>query len=503
MRRSLVAALLTGGLTFAFAPVLAAPIHPGVTPSHPAVMNPALFYPQHKVRLKSISTDPWTNSDSQHQTEVEPDAFAWGSTIVSVFQQGRYYTGGGASDIGFSTSTDGGKTWTPGYFKGWTQIENSKNPYQRVSDPSVAYDAKHAVWLMAALPINNSTGLFPAVAGSTDGLTWTNPVQVAKTGADFEDKSWIGCDDWSASPYYGNCYVEFDDASAGEQEYMTTSSDGGKTWSKPYLVTNVFGIGGQPIAQPNGNVVVADFTANGTIGAYTSTNGGKTWGNFVNVATVNYNIQGGGLRSRVLPSSAEDGAGNVYVAWPDCSFRSNCSTDDIVYATSSDGKTWSQVTRVPIDPTNSQDDHFFPALAINQATMGASAHIGLTYYYYPNGACVSSNCQLFGAFIGSKDGGATWSHPKNVLGPLSTTWLANTDQGFMVGDYVGISADTSGRYNGIYEDATVPGTLFNEYTVTSRRGLKALGERYDLSSRGDRQISRRPYRNLFRETDTL
>src|SRR5919198_1631710 len=38
-----------------------------------------------------ISQDPYTNPDSQHQTQVEPDVFSFGSTIVAVFQSGRYF----------------------------------------------------------------------------------------------------------------------------------------------------------------------------------------------------------------------------------------------------------------------------------------------------------------------------------------------------------------------------------------------------------------------------
>ena len=36
--------------------------------------------------LVQISSDPFTNSTSQHATEVEPDTFASGSTFVSTFQ---------------------------------------------------------------------------------------------------------------------------------------------------------------------------------------------------------------------------------------------------------------------------------------------------------------------------------------------------------------------------------------------------------------------------------
>ena len=37
------------------------------------------------VPLTRVSTDPYTNAASQHQTEVEPDTFSFGSTIISAF----------------------------------------------------------------------------------------------------------------------------------------------------------------------------------------------------------------------------------------------------------------------------------------------------------------------------------------------------------------------------------------------------------------------------------
>src|SRR5271155_5545296 len=66
--------------------------------------------------LVKLSTDTFTNSDSDHKTEVEPDTFAWGNTIVSAFHIARRpgSIGWGSGDVGYSTSTDGGKTWKYG-----------------------------------------------------------------------------------------------------------------------------------------------------------------------------------------------------------------------------------------------------------------------------------------------------------------------------------------------------------------------------------------------------
>src|SRR6266571_3294178 len=104
------------------------------------------------VSLLQLSSDPYTNTTSQHQTEVEPDTFSFGSTIVSTFQVGRFFNGG-SSNIGWATSTNGGGSWTHGFLPGITKIVNPANPYDRVSDPAVAYDAKHGAWLIASLPL--------------------------------------------------------------------------------------------------------------------------------------------------------------------------------------------------------------------------------------------------------------------------------------------------------------------------------------------------------------
>src|SRR5215469_7207511 len=107
--------------------------------------------------LFQISRDPYTNSTSQHQTEVEPDSYSNGSTIVSATQVGRF-TDGGASNIGWATSTDNGATWHGGFLPNTTVYATPAGTYDRVSDPSVAYDAAHKLWMIASLAISNATG---------------------------------------------------------------------------------------------------------------------------------------------------------------------------------------------------------------------------------------------------------------------------------------------------------------------------------------------------------
>ena len=428
---------------------------------------------QAQVPLNKISTDPFTNSDSQHATEVEADTFSSGNTIVTAFQQGRFNTGGGCSDIGWATSTDGGKTWQHGSLPGITTIEGS-GPYDRVSDPAVAFDAAHGVWFIGTLPLSESGKPLPPmlISRSTDGINWNNPVKVAGTLTK-PDKTWVACDNNASSPFFGHCYAEFDDNGIGDVILLSTSTDGGLTWSNPVQPKGApFGLGGQPLTKPSGVAIVtsSDAFLSSEI-SYGSKDGGKTWGPAATIAFPVTHAIAGGLRDLNLPSSAIDSTGRVFVAFHDCSFRAGCSANDIVISASRDGKTWAPIHRVPIDPTNSTVDHFIPGLEIEPGTGGASAHIGITYYFYPQANCSTSTCQLMEGFISSPDSGHTWTAPITLAGPIQLSWLANTDQGFMVGDYQSLSYVNGLAHPAIASASAKSGSTFNEAMFSPVNGL--------------------------------
>ncbi|MFJ8313466.1 MULTISPECIES: hypothetical protein [unclassified Streptomyces] len=419
--------------------------------------------------LTRVSTDPFTNTTSQHATELEPDTFAYGNTIVASSQVGRF-NDGGASDIGWNTSTDGGTTWQHGMLPGITTYQGGGS-WARVSDPAVAYDAKHGTWMVSALVIDaNVNGAGVTVSRSADGLTWQNPVLAVGGDGQGYDKEWIVCDNTSASAFYGNCYIEVDLTSSGNTIIMSTSTDGGSTWSAPVSPSgSPNGLGGQPLVQPNGTVVVP-YSTNGTsVRAFNSTNGGSSWSATSLVANVSSATVSGGLRSGDgLPSAEIDASGKIYVAWQDCRFRSGCPSNDIVYSTSTNGTTWSAVTRVPIDPVTSGADHFIPGIGVDKATSGATAKIGVYYYFYPSANCTASTCQLEVGFISSANGGSTWSAPQTVAGPMSLSQIAGTTQGSMVGDYISTSV-VNGKSVSVFAVGKAPtnGQAFDEglYTV--------------------------------------
>jgi hypothetical protein len=394
--------------------------------------------------LLRVSADPFTNATSQHATELEPDTFAFGSTVVGAFQVGRFFDGG-ASDIGFVRSGDGGATWdTPGFLPGLTFNSGAAgSPYERVSDASVAYDAVHHTWLISSIPIL-PTGGVPTVLVSRstdDGRTWGDPVSIPPPDSKSVnlDKNWTVCDNGTASPFRGHCYTELDNFAAGDLELMSTSVDGGRTWGTPIATGgHDKGLGGQPVVQPNGAVVVPFESLNGKIEAFTSTDGGRSWTRGISVSSIRFHPVAGDLRTSPLPSAEIDADGTVYVAWEDCRFRAKCSANDIVFSRSTDGVSWTDAARVPIDAVTSSVDHFIPGLAVDPRTSGTATHLALTYYFYPQTGCGSA-CQLEVGFISSPDGGAHWGAPTQLAGPMTLSEIALTSQGPMVGDYISTS----------------------------------------------------------------
>jgi BNR repeat-like domain len=424
------------------------------------------------VPLTRVSADPFTNTSSQHATEVEPDTFASGSTAVATYQVGRFFNGG-ASDIGYARSSDGGATWgvssfLPGLTFNAGAFANPDSPFERVSDPSVAFDARHNTWMISSIPLQpdlNVPTIF--VSRSTDGgATFGEPVRIPPPPVRRVnlDKNWTACDNHATSPFFGHCYTEFDNFGEGDLEYMSTSADGGRNWSTPVSPAgNPKGLGGQPVVKPDGTVIVPFESLKGTIGSFRSTDGGATWSREFAISKISFHGNSGRLRTSPLPSAEIDAAGTAYVAWEDCRFEAKCAANDIVFSRSSDGVNWSAVNRVPTDPVGSGVDHFIPGLGVDPATAGSGAHLALTYYFYPDAACTPATCRLDVGYVSSPDGGAHWSTRTQLAGPMSLADIAATSQGTMVGDYISTSFNAAGTAATVFA-VGLPrnGALFDE-----------------------------------------
>ena len=198
--------------------------------------------------LTQVSSDPIIKAGQEHATEAEPDTIAVGHSVLSSFMVGNVPTC--TDDIGWAFSSDGGKTWAHGLLPGLTPYSTPPGPEKSVADTTDSWDAKYKEWVVSALNCTGAGGV--TVSTSTNGTHWSNPISVFKgTGRDISDKDWVTCDSHPASPHYGNCYAEWDMVNKGFLVKMSTSTDGGKTWSAPVTTANKFeGVGGEPACCP-------------------------------------------------------------------------------------------------------------------------------------------------------------------------------------------------------------------------------------------------------------
>jgi hypothetical protein len=146
------------------------------------------------------------------------------------------------------------------------------------------------------------------------------------------------------------------------------------------------------------------------------------------------------MRASPLPSVDVDNNGRIYVAWEDCRFRPSCKANDIVISTSDDGASWSnEPQRVPLGPAGGDQEDFVPGLAVGPGTGGSTARLALAYHYMPSNFCEFDTCQVHVGITQSFDQGASWSAPVDLTGGMKPVWMANTNDGYMTGDYISTS----------------------------------------------------------------
>jgi hypothetical protein len=224
---------------------------------------------------------------------------------------------------------------------------------------------------------------------------------------------------------------------------------------------------------------------------FRSTDGGLTWTSSTSISPVSEHVVAGNLRTSALPSAEVAGDGRVYVVWQDCRFRTGCGSNDIVMSHGTDGVTWTQPTRIPIDPVSSTVDHFIPGIAVDRSTSGAATRMALGYYYYPVSSCTTSTCDLTVGFVFSTDAGATWSQAIQVTGPMKLSWIALTDQGPMVGDYISTSFAGGTYAFPVFAIAKPPtGSVFDERAAAARFDVTISQTAPRVRVRRDRVVHR-------------
>ena len=106
--------------------------------------------------------------------------------------------------------------------------------------------------------------------------------------------------------------------------------------------------------------------------------------------------------------------------------------------------TWSAVQRVPVAPTTSSLEIFLAGIGVDHTTSGATAHLGVSFYFMPTVNCGTSTCKINAGFISSTNAGSTWSAAVKMFGAFRETGLANAG-GYFLGDYMSSSFGSNGR----------------------------------------------------------
>ncbi len=390
-----------------------------------------------EVVARQLSRDQYRNPESQHATEVEPDSYAFGSTIVSVFQVGRIRDGA-AANIGFATSRDAGRTWRSGLLPSLTSNSAPAGEWERASDPVIGFDAVHGVWLASSLAVSPGRESALVFNRSADGITWSAPVVATRSIArDLElDKQWFACDNWTSSPFRGRCYLAYSDFRTNRIS-IQTSADGGLTWSAPLGAPDNAGRnamregspGVQPVARPNGDALVLYWDGE-QMSSIRSSDGGATFSRTNFIGRVEAPV-GLNFRAFALPVAEVDAAGTVYLAWSDCQLHPDCNGTDLMLSRSADGIQWSAPARVPTGPSRASTHDVVPGLA---ADPNRNGRVALSWYrLQPSGG-------IDAFFVRSANGGGTWTSPRRLnTETMTRQWIAQTTLGPMLGDYISTS----------------------------------------------------------------
>jgi hypothetical protein len=408
-----------------------------------------------RLPAKRINVDATPVSAAQNETTIDNDPLQPSFFVGGV----NDYRSSPSGDVncGYTASHDNGTTWTSGVLTGITK-NNPGAPfdYGAAGDPSVFWADDGTVYF-ACLAFDRSFGRSAiVVTKSTDGgTTWAKPVAVARSdsGDLVHDKEMITVDNSPDSPFHGRIYVawtEFagDPDSSPSQEVLSYSSNGGKKWSKPVVLSGApSGVeGSHPAVGPDGTVYVswcsgAEICVNGSapsqIMVTKSIDGGKTWSQPVAAASLMSlpaTLPGNAFRINSLPTTAVNPVnGDVYV-----SYAGEAKDANVYVARSTDGGvTWSK----PRALKPGREDQFFQWMRISPTGV-----VWICAYdqHWNTGTLLDISC---------------WKSQDGVtFGKAIRYTTASSDPahdgfgGRFIGDYTGLALDGQGHPRPLWTD---------------------------------------------------
>lgn len=405
--------------------------------------NSTARFPTNKQNEPTIAVNPIDGThliaganDEQQQPACGPGPVR-GATAAR--NDCSFYPNVGTS--GVYTSADGGTTWKNGGMLPGYSDYGATGPLVSDGDPVVvygpkpsaggftyaagarAYYANLAAYFSGAANGNQAPELLAVSRSDDNGASWKDPVvAVSSNGYTFNDKEDIWVDRNPASPYFGRVYVSWTQfrgipGCAAPIEFAY-SADGGATWSARNQITAAHncGLGGRQGSAlrtgPDGAVYLQweDTDQSGTIQAIAvSHDGGATFSKastIANVTDLAAAIPGSNFRTDSFATLAVDQvSGAVYAAWADAA----SGTGKMVVYKSTDGAaTWQNV----YVSSGREGYRFYQGLDVapnGRVDLGYQALTARDTTTFGTG-----NAKVASYYVGSKDGGATWSTPVRV-----------------------------------------------------------------------------------------
>jgi hypothetical protein len=426
----------------------------GVLPASGAVVAPSV-----KVTGRSGYSQCHTPSDAGDivytQAEAEPHVAVSpvdANDLIGVWQQDRWHTGG-ARGLVAAWTDDGGDTWHGSKLPFGVCGPGGDSTYDRISDPWVSIGSDGTAYVSALgvdHPPSGASAILTAV--STDGgATWVRERVVqfdSATSPGFNDKESITADPNTA----GTAYVVWGrslESSTGFKlpAMFSKTTDFGDTWSTPKAIAAngrfEATVGNVIVVDPNSNTLY-DFFAYGKaffdeIRFVSSTDGGTTWSapqvvNRLDSVGVSHPVTGEPLRTaEILPSVTIDpSSGALYVAWQDARLNEGRRDGVVLSRSTNGGASWSRIVRVS---SLVKRPAFTPTVAVNSnGTVGVS-YFDLRFLRAGDRANLRTDFWL----RTSADGGRTFAGDKHVAGPFNMTAAPNTERGYFIGDYMGMT----------------------------------------------------------------
>lgn len=355
------------------------------------------------------SSDPWVS--------IGPDGTAYAVGLEATNTTLGVSAGNNDTAVATVTSADGGRTWrNPNLVRAdkgtspafeITQFFNDKESI--TADPTHAGTA-YVVWDRLVSPSGTlqADARAHAFSGPTwfskttnGGISWTNTGPIFDPG---QNSQTIG-NQIVVDPRTGalhDFFLLFQTTGSpkftprGASLDVITSTDGGLSWSKPTVISNV-----QAVDDVDPNTGALLRTSSNAPGA--------------------------------IPSVAVDGgSGRLYVVWEDARFTGG-TVNQVVISTSGDGaNTWSSPAVVS---TVTGRPAFTPTVAVN-----SNGTVGVTYYDLRNLQAGNTTTLPTDLFLKtSPAGGAAFGPDTHVAGSFNMLVAPNAG-GFFLGDYEGMAA---------------------------------------------------------------